>query len=298
MTVENCTLAIKIDIDTLKGYREGLPRLLDILKAHGVRASIFFSMGPDESGKALRRIFRRGFLAKMLRTRAPSTYGLRTLFYGTLLPAPMIVSSEPSLLCRALDEGHECGIHAWNHVLWQDRLPRMTPDVIRHEFGMAVELFQRVSGARPSCCAAPGWQATPDSLAVQDELGFAYCSDTRGSAPFLPRMGGRTFQTPQVPSTLPTLDEVLGRDGVSAANAADHYLDLLEPGLNVLTIHTEMEGGAMSGVFNAFMNACSEGALTFMTLGEALAASLPLPEADVEMRPIPGRAGTVATQVV
>ena len=298
MTVENCTLAIKIDIDTLKGYREGLPRLLDILKAHGARASIFFSMGPDESGKALRRIFRKGFLTKMLRTRAPSTYGLRTLFYGTLLPAPMIVPSDPSLLCRALDEGHECGIHAWNHVLWQDRLPRMTQDVIRHELGMAMELFQMVSGVRPSCCAAPGWQVTPDSLAVQDELGFAYCSDTRGSVPFLPRMEGQTFRTPQVPSTLPTLDEVLGRDGVSAENAADHYLDLLEPGLNVLTIHTEMEGGAMSGVFNAFLNACSEGALTFMTLGEALAASLPLPEADVEMCPIPGRAGTVATQVI
>ena len=296
MTVENCTLAIKIDIDTLKGYREGLPRLLDILKAHGVRASVFFSMGPDESGKALRRIFRKGFLTKMLRTRAPSTYGLRTLFYGTLLPAPMIVPSDPSLLCRALDEGHECGIHAWNHVLWQDRLPRMTRDVIRHELGMAMELFQMVSGVRPSCCAAPGWQVTPDSLAVQDELGFAYCSDTRGSAPFLPRMGGQTFRTPQVPSTLPTLDEVLGRDGVSAENAADHYLDLLEPGLNVLTIHTEMEGGVMSEAFNAFMDACSEGALTFMTLGEALAASRPLPEADVEMRPIPGRAGTVATQ--
>lgn len=296
MTVENCTLAIKIDIDTLKGYREGLPRLLDILKAHGARASIFFSMGPDESGKALRRIFRKGFLAKMLRTRAPSTYGLRTLFYGTLLPAPMIVPSDPSLLCRALDEGHECGIHAWNHVLWQDRLPRMTQDVIRHELGMAMELFQMVSGVRPSCCAAPGWQVTPDSLAVQDELGFAYCSDTRGSAPFLPRIGGQTFRTPQVPSTLPTLDELLGREGVSAENAADHYLDLLEPGLNVLTIHTEMEGGVMSEAFNAFMDACSEGALTFMTLGEALAASLPLPAADVEMLPIPGRAGTVATQ--
>ncbi len=296
MTVENCTLAIKIDIDTLKGYREGLPRLLDILKAHGARASIFFSMGPDESGKALRRIFRKGFLTKMLRTRAPSTYGLRTLFYGTLLPAPMIVPSDPSLLCRALDEGHECGIHAWNHVLWQDRLPRMTQDVIRHELGMAMELFQMVSGVRPSCCAAPGWQVTPDSLAVQDELGFAYCSDTRGSAPFLPRIGGQTFRTPQVPSTLPTLDELLGREGVSAENAADYYLDLLEPGLNVLTIHTEMEGGVMSEAFNAFMDACSEGALTFMTLGEALAASLPLPAADVEMLPIPGRAGTVATQ--
>ena len=87
---DTCALALKIDIDTLKGYREGLPRLLDILKRRDIRASIFFSMGPDNFGKALRRIFRKGFLSKMLRTRAPSTYGLKTLLYGTLLPAPMI----------------------------------------------------------------------------------------------------------------------------------------------------------------------------------------------------------------
>ena len=70
----SCELAVKIDVDTLKGYLEGVPRLLDILGKRGVRASIFFSMGPDNSGKAIRRIFRKGFLAKMLRTSAPSTY--------------------------------------------------------------------------------------------------------------------------------------------------------------------------------------------------------------------------------
>lgn len=297
MTVENCTLAIKIDIDTLKGYQEGLPRLLDILKARDVRASIFFSMGPDESGKALRRIFRKGFLSKMLRTKAPSTYGLKTLCYGTLLPAPMIVASAPDLMRRALDEGHDCGIHAWNHVLWQDRLPRMTKDVIREELTRAMELFEEITGTCPTSCAAPGWQVTPDSLAVQDELKLAYCSDTRGFMPFIPRFGGHVFRTPQVPSTLPTLDEVLGRDGLNAQNVKDYYLDLLEPGLNVLTIHTEMEGGVMSGVFDSFMDACRMGDMDFMTLREALAASLPLPEGDIEMLPIPGRAGTVAVQV-
>ena len=37
---DNCALALKIDVDTLKGYREGLPRLLDMLKRRGIRASI------------------------------------------------------------------------------------------------------------------------------------------------------------------------------------------------------------------------------------------------------------------
>ena len=289
-------LAIKIDIDTLRGYQEGLPRLLDILKARGIRASIFFSMGPDNSGKALRRIFRKGFISKMLRTRAPSAYGLKTLFYGTLLPAPMIVTSAPDLLRRAVDEGHECGIHAWDHVYWQDNLPRLSRDVIREQFERAMTLFEQISGTRPECCAAPGWQVTPDSLAVQDEFGFAYCSDTRGgegSGPFTPSMGGVTFRTPQVPSTLPTLDEVLGL--VPAQRLNDHYMALMNAELNVHTIHTEMEGGAMSGVFEELLSRCAERGMDFLTLREALEFCPPSPS-KIEMRLIPGRAGTVAVQ--
>ena len=290
-------LAIKIDIDTLKGYQEGLPRLLDILKARGIRASIFFSMGPDNSGKALRRIFRKGFLSKMLRTRAPSTYGLKTLFYGTLLPAPMIAASAPDLLRRAMDEGHECGIHSWDHVYWQDKLPRLSRDTIRGQLTRAMELFEQIAKTRPTCCAAPGWQVTPDSLAVQDEFGFAYCSDTRGgegSGPFTPSMGGTTFRTPQVPSTLPTLDEVLGL--VPASGLNDHYMSLMQPGLNVHTIHTEMEGGVMSCVFEDLLDRCVEQGMKFVTLREALDLCPPTPS-KIEMRLIPGRAGTVAVQV-
>ena len=308
---DNCALALKIDVDTLKGYREGLPRLLDMLKRRGIRASIFFSMGPDNSGKAVRRIFRRGFLSKMLRTRAPSTYGLKTLLYGTLLPAPMIVESDPGLLRRAVDEGHDCGVHAWDHVFWQDRLPSLSREAVREQFARSMELFERVSGTAPACCAAPGWQTTPDALAVQDELGFAYCSDVRGTGPslprvFLPRMGGTTFRTPQIPSTLPTLDELWGTDGLDADTVNDRYLDLLEPGVNVHTIHTEMEGGAMCGVFEALLDACLEGEMAFVTLREVLVeaeaaatadgGAAPLPVSEVVMREIPGRAGTVAVQ--
>lgn len=294
-------LAIKIDIDTLRGYREGLPRLLDILKARGIRASIFFSMGPDNSGKALRRIFRKGFITKMLRTRAPSTYGLKTLMYGTLLPAPMIVASAPDLLRRAIDEGHDCGIHSWDHVYWQDNLFRLSQDMIREQLERAVRLFREITKVCPTCCAAPGWQVTPDSLAVQDEFGFVYCSDTRGdgnSCPFMPTMGGRAFWTPQIPSTLPTLDEVMGRIPTEGLN--DYYMGLLTAGLNVHTIHTEMEGGVMSGVFEDFLDRCAERGVKFVTLREALDAfpnSCPPTHSEISMRLIPGRAGTVAVQV-
>ena len=46
--------------------------------------------------------------AGIFRTKAPSTYGFRTLLYGTLLPAPLIVQTEPGVFIRAVEEGHDC----------------------------------------------------------------------------------------------------------------------------------------------------------------------------------------------
>lgn len=165
-------IAVKVDIDTLRGYREGVPRLLDLFKRKGIRASLFFSLGPDNSGKAIRRIFRRGFLAKMIRTKAPSTYGLKTLLYGTLLPAPMIAASAPEVMQRAADEGHDCGVHCWDHVFWQDKLPTLTVERIAQELNKAVEIFEKYLHTRPLFCGAPGWQVTLKSLKVQQEMGF------------------------------------------------------------------------------------------------------------------------------
>ncbi|MGI6783924.1 MAG: polysaccharide deacetylase family protein [Aminivibrio sp.] len=292
-------LVLKVDVDTKKGYREGVPRLLEILRARKIKASFFFSFGPDNSGKAIRRIFRKGFIKKMLRTRAPSAYGVKTLLYGTLLPAPLIVEPEPGVFIRAFQEGHDCGIHCWDHVKWQDRLPVMTEEEIRADFEKAMELFEKYTSRPAKSCAAPGWQVTATSLAVQDELGFDYCSDARGEGgPFLPRMEGRAFKTLQIPTTLPTLDEVYGREDVPAGEITGYYLGLLGPGLNVHTIHAEMEGGALSGLFEQLLDGCITRGVTFRTLndialGEALSGR-DTPLGDVAPGVLPGRAGTVA----
>src|SRR5262245_59627265 len=84
-------VGLRIDVCTYQGFREGVPRLLDALAKRKIRATFFTAMGPDRSGLAVLRLFRKkGFLAKMLRTGAGSMYGWRTALYGTLLPAPRI----------------------------------------------------------------------------------------------------------------------------------------------------------------------------------------------------------------
>lgn len=298
VTVERKTLAIKVDVDTLKGYLEGVPRLLDILGRRDLRASFFFSFGPDNSGRAVRRVFRKGFIGKMLRTDAPGTYGLKTMLYGTLLPAPLIVPRDPGIFRRVLSEGHEGGIHAWDHVTWQDKLDRMPKAMIREHFDRAFEMFRDLSGREPRCCAAPAWKATASSLAMQDRYGFDYCSDTRGVSPFIPRMEGRVFITPQVPTTLPTMDELLGRSGIDGSNLNSHLLGLMGTGLNVHTVHAEMEGGSRSGLFEELLDRCLELGVGITSTGEALRRleKGSLPVMDVVQRAIPGRAGKVSVQ--
>jgi len=133
-------LALKIDVDTFVGLRDGAPTLARLLDSRGLRGSFFVSCGPDHSGRAIRRVFRRGFLAKMLRTNAPSFYGWRTILYGTLLPGPQIARSFPDLLRRLADSGHEVGVHGYDHVYWHDRLDGLSPTATAEEFlrGLAV----------------------------------------------------------------------------------------------------------------------------------------------------------------
>ena len=291
-------IAIKVDVDTYTGTRDGVPRLLDIMERAGIKGTFYFSMGPDNSGKAIRRIFtRKGFLQKMLRTGAPGAYGIRTMLYGTLLPAPDIAGSFPEVLRETAARGHETGVHCWDHIHWHDHLPRMSVKEVAAELTRASELFRRLMGQGPITTAAPGWTVSAASLELQDSMGLDFCSDGRGYAPFYPVFQGRRFATLQIPSTWPTMDEILGTDGLDGATINDFYLSQLKSGLNVHTVHAEMEGGVMAQSFVTLLERLQAAGVRFVTLGEAAAAYREsAPEAELSMGELPGRAGLVAIQ--
>ncbi|MDO4952876.1 MAG: polysaccharide deacetylase family protein [Synergistaceae bacterium] len=288
-------LAVKVDVDTLRGYVEGVPRMLDIFAKHGVKASIYFSFGPDNSGKAIRRIFRKGFISKMLRTKAPSTYGIKTLMYGTLLPAPLIVPENPDIVKRAFSEGHETGIHAWDHVYVQDCLAGISKEKYLKLYGMASALYEEICGCKASSVAAPGWQLSHAVLESEQELGLAFASDVRGYSPFLPVFEGVEYNVPQIPSTLPTMDEIYGLPGVNDETIPGIWYDGMDKEWNVVTVHAEMEGISKAGVLDRFLTLCKDRGTEFFTLGE-YAAQAPLSRCEVVMGNLTGRAGTLAVQ--
>jgi len=294
------TLALKVDVASYRGTRDGVPRLLEILGRCGIRATFYFSLGPDTTGKALRRIFTRpGFLRQLARSRGPFGTGFTSLLYGILLPPPMIGASQAEVLREAAHQGHEVGIHAWDPVKWEDLLPWLPKRVALLELGRASALFEEIFGRRCTTTAAPGWIVTPDALEIQDALQLDFCSDTRGSFPFYPVMGGRRFRTLQIPTTLPPLDELLGAAGSTSANVHDRMLERLRPGLNVHTVRAELEGMSLAASFGGFLERLQEQGCRFLTLGQAAAEarqSAP-PDAAVVLGEVPGRPGSVARQV-
>ncbi|MCC6134036.1 MAG: 4-deoxy-4-formamido-L-arabinose-phosphoundecaprenol deformylase [Candidatus Contendobacter sp.] len=238
-------IALKVDVDTLRGTLEGVPRLLELFRQKQTDATFLFSLGPDHTGWAIRRVFRRGFLGKVKRTSVIEHYGLKTLLYGTLLPSPDIGRRAGDIMRQVRDAGFETGIHCWDHVLWQDQVARADAKWTDQQMRKAADRYAEIFGEPAIVHGAAGWQMNDHALRMTGELGFHWCSDARGTHPFLPAIDGEALHVPQLPTTLPTLDELIGIDGITTENVADRMLELtkIPPATgHVFTLHAELEG--------------------------------------------------------
>ncbi len=293
-------LALKVDVDTLRGTREGVPRLVDLLQRHRAGATFLFSLGPDHTGRAIRRVFRPGFLKKVSRTSVVEHYGVRQLLYGTLLPGPDIGQRCAPIMRRVAEDGFEVGIHTWDHIRWQDHVQNQDAAWTQREMQQAVDRFSEVFGGPPKTHGAAGWQMNAHAYRLEVAHGFDYCSDTRGAAPFLPVVDGAKLTCPQLPTTLPTLDELIGVEGMDADACADYLLRLTAGARSshVYTLHAELEGMKLATAFERLLEgwraqgyALSSVRSCFETLDVTA-----LPRHAVTLGEVPGRSGTLALQ--
>ncbi|MBK7744660.1 MAG: polysaccharide deacetylase family protein [Betaproteobacteria bacterium] len=294
-------LALKIDVDTLRGTREGVPRLVELLKKHGAGATFFWSLGPDHTGRAIRRVFRPGFVRKVQRTSVVRHYGVQTLLYGTLLPGPDIGRRTADLMRSVRDDGFEVGIQGWDHVRWQDGVAHADAAWTRTEMTRACERFTEIFGTAPLTHGAAGWQMNVHALRLTQALGFEYAADGRGTHPHLPVWKAELIRCPQLPTTLPTLDELIGRDGVTEDNVAAHLLErtaLPCAAGHVYTLRADLEGRDLAPAFDRLLTGWKSQGWRPVALRAMLERLQPLalPRCVVAPGAIPGRCGSVLVQ--
>ena len=290
-------VGLRIDVDTFRGTKFGVPNLCKLLAAHSMKASFFFSVGPDNMGRHLWRLLRPAFLWKMLRTRAASLYGWDILLRGTFWPGSIVGERLGPIIRSTFEAGHEVGLHAWDHHAWQARINTMDDDALYGELKKGYDLLAKILGKPPTCSAVPGWKCNEAVLLAKSRFPFDYNSDCRGESIFRPVAGGCELLQPQVPVTLPTYDEVVGRNGVTDSNYNDYVLSLFDPAkLNVLTVHAEVEGIARLEMFEQFLRTAQAHEASLVPLGNLLEEPAVFDRAEIVSHEIPGREGWVCCQ--
>ncbi len=277
-------IALKIDVDTCHGTQIGVPALAGILRNHGAQASFFFSLGPDRSGRASGADSLKRY------------YGLASRLYGRVLPGPDIGTRCADILKQTHEAGFETGIHAWDRAEWEERILASENSLAESAMGKACKRFADVFGTAPLAHAAAGWRMNRHALRLTQRKGFSYASDCRGSHPFLPVIDGELIDCPQIPTTLPTLDEILVLEpGLSPEQAVDRILQLSKaiPGDHVFTLRAELEGMRFIDAFERLLNSWKSGDCALVALRD-IRASLniaDLPRHSVEFAEFAGRAG-------
>ena len=293
-------LALKIDVDTWRGTLQGVPRLVEILRRHRAGASFLFSLGPDHTGRAIKRVFRPGFMKKVQRTSVVSHYGIKTLMYGTLLPGPDIGRRGADILRATRDAGFETAIHCWDHVKWQDGVLHADPAWTEGEMRKAHQRFAEVFGTNAPGHGAAGWQMNAHALRMTQRLGYRWASDCRGSHPFIPVWNAEIVACPQLPTTLPTLDELVGVDDLTPENVHQHLLRISAETTqdHVFTLHAELEGLKFGDTLERLLTGWREQGYEMVSLGnlrDALDPAL-LPRHEIRRGEVPGRSGLLMVQ--
>jgi peptidoglycan/xylan/chitin deacetylase (PgdA/CDA1 family) len=293
-------LALKIDVDTYRGTLRGVPALVEVLRKHQAQATFLFSLGPDRTGRAIKRAFRPSFTKKAKRTSIIEHYGLLTLMYGTLLPGPDIGKRCAEILRGVRDAGFEVGIHCWDHAGWQEVIATADNAWVEAEMGKACQRFEEIFGEKPRVHGAADWQMNRHALRLTQRIGFTYSCDGRGDFPFIPVIDGEIVACPQLPATLPTLDELIGLDGLTADNVAEHLLQLTASASTdqIFTLHAELEGMKRIAILDQLLAGWKAQGFELVATRDIHAALelKNLPRHEVVFTEVPGRFGKLFVQ--
>lgn len=123
---------------------------------------------------------------------------------------------------------------------------------------------------------------------------------TGAALSFVPVIDGEIVACPQLPTTLPTLDELIGVDNLTTANVAEHLLQLTATVSTdqIFTLHAEREGMKRIAILDKLLTGWKEQGFELVATRDIYAALelKNLPRHEVLFSEIPGRSGRLFVQ--
>ncbi len=217
-------IALKVDVASRSGVRQGLPAILDLLDSYDTQASFFIS--PD-------------------------------VFTGLSSWLDRSARSQASKIAdRIKDAGHDLGLLPVHPQRWQEKAAHADAQWTAANLQKSIDSFHKIFGERPTMFAAPGWQLNQHLLQLEESQGFDFASDVRGKFPFLPELLSVGGRCPQIPTTLPTLNEMLAMADVTEHNVHEYlYAEsrYVRPAGHVYSASAETEGIRYLSIFEKLL---------------------------------------------
>ena len=270
-TTEKTRLGLRINACTFRGIKYGVPCLLETLLQHRARASFFFSIGPDNTGLYLWRYLNPINIINSFKARSPSLMYWDALLTGPPWPRGLIGPRCREHIKAVADSDMEVGVQSWDYYNYRFRLHRLPLERIASEQKLANQMMEDITGRPVLATASPGWSADQNILLARENYNYLYASDCRFHLAFLPEVRHRTHKVPQIPVTLPTLEELVRSGMISAKYFPEIIVEQIKPcRLNVLAISAEMEGLAFRDVFDILLGKLCSKDIIPTTLGSLL----------------------------
>lgn len=264
-------LALKVHVDTGRGAREGVPRIMELLARHRARATFFLALGPDH------------------------------LFGRSWLPAVDIGRRCASVLRGLRDAGFEVALQAHDPARWALRVGEADAAWTKNEMERASSAFLRLYDAPAHAHAATEWRMNRHAWRLIQRFGFRYASDTRGHCPFIPVCNAEIIACAQLPTTLPTLDEIMAQDARTPDDCVPKLLEATARVIatpHVFTLRAEREGDKLFPALQTLLDGWHKQGYLFCALEDCLADLnlARLPRHSVSEVSVPGRLRPVSMQ--
>jgi len=252
-------IGLRCDVDFGIGLERGVPYLLDLFKKRNMRVTFYVTMGPDGFRAHTNRLGSASYRRRIRRMnpmRMINAFGPVYLARQALGIRGTVGLSHPEVLRRVVGEGHELGVHGFDHYWWAENVFEADRNALKEDMDRGLNALKKSTGHDASAWASPNWRCSASSLNLLDEYGFRYGADTRGRSPFVPVMTGYSGRKPQLPISLPCLHEIADyKDTTDPTTIRDEFVSHLQPGYNVWCIHDYYEGVLRRETFESVLDA-------------------------------------------